>query len=233
MKRRLCLGFVVLVFLAGMADADPTLKIDRNASYSSGYGGEFTILAGGLLNSEYAVAQQTRDVTTAYITESGSFQSFCVEYFEGVVTPGTYFYTVDTYAIKGGVENPPTSPVGQDPIDLETAYLYTQFAKGTLSGFDYTASGRVASAAALQNAIWYLEDEIAATSLNSQAQGFVTTAQTAVSLGQWQTIGSVRVLNLYDADGVVQSQLYVPVPGAVVMGLLGLGYAGMKLRKRV
>ncbi len=53
---------------------------------------------------------------------------------------------------------------GGDPLDPRTAYLYTKFVSGTLAGYDYTPStGRIFSAKALQDVIWYIEDEQAKT----------------------------------------------------------------------
>ena len=56
----------------------------------------------------------------------------------------------------------------------------------------------------------------------------------------WSGIGNVRVLQLYSSynsdtgcyDGFRQDQLFLtPVPGAVLLGMLGLGAAGLKLRR--
>jgi hypothetical protein len=134
---------------------------------------------------------------------SGSyFQTFCVEHDE-FVTPGTtYNFNVSTAADNGGVNTN-----SGDPLGCRTAYLYTQFWNGTLSDYDYElGSGRAASATALQQAIWYLENEVSYSSLNSQARAWVDEATDAVSAGgswydQYGTgIGNVRVMNMYTAS---------------------------------
>ena len=98
----------------------------------------------------------------------------------------------------------------------------------------------------LQKAIWYIEEEIGLTEVG----GVLTQTQSAATaLGSgskalawyneaagkgWTDIGNVRVLNLYHNSirEDFQSQLYlVPVPGAVLLGFLGLSAAGLKLRK--
>lgn len=51
------------------------------------------------------------------------------------------------------------------------------------------------------------------------------------------TIGDIRIMNLWenaDHTGNAQDQLVrVPVPGAILLGVLGLGVASLKLRKFV
>lgn len=227
MRQVLCI-LLLLTALAGVAAGDPMLTIDRVSGYYSGDGGEFTIVSTALSNAKYSPSpKKTKDIGA-----TGSFQSFCIEKTEHVTIPGSYYFTLDTRAFQGGAGG--GSP---DPLGYATAWLYTQFATGVLSGYNY-GTGRTTSAAALQNAIWYLENEI--TSVSGQANTWAIAANAAVSSGGWgNTIGDVRVLNLYTYDSKgnkvdCQSQLYlVPVPGAVLLGMLGLGAAGMKLRRAV
>ena len=52
---------------------------------------------------------------------------------------------------------------GKDPVSAGTGWLYSQFARGSLTGYDYdniTPLGRIESARLLQLAIWMLEDEL-------------------------------------------------------------------------
>ncbi len=213
---------MILVVLAGTAAAEPvgSMSITRLSGYHSGSGGEFTIYDTALTVHEYAAT------TSGKATPANSFQSFCLERNEYLMPPFD-FETVDmdTAAVRGGVGG--GSP---DPLDPKTAYLYTQFAKGVLSNYTYASGpGRAADAAQLQNAIWYVENEIDSLVAGSQAEAWYNEA---VAAG-WNGIGRVRVLNPYDSTGKqYQSQLYlVPVPGAVLLGFLGLGAAGLKLRR--
>jgi hypothetical protein len=217
---------------------------NRIGGYYSGNGGEFTLRSDGglgLLLSNSAYDAKTRG-------EDGnpeSFQTFCVETAEYVAQPmdivvSTTFVNEATGAITGPGSHAilGSKPFG-DNLDPMTAYLYTKFAQGTLAGYNYTVGAqRVASAGALQNAIWFIEGE------GGVNNAFVALANDAVTVGgntdEWvgKGIGDVRILNTWVPGHIgelgfkTQDQLYlVPVPAAVLLGMLGLGVAGLKLRK--
>ena len=117
---------------------------------------------------------------------------------------------------------------GRDPISSQTAWLYTQFRNGTLSGYD----GSTASMDALQWAFWVLEDEewqVPDGAWKPLANHFIDLANQAVANG-FSGIGDVRVLNLVSWDGVdAQDQLALvttpepPTVALLVCGLFGLG----------
>ena len=132
-----------------------------------------------------------------------------------------------------------SQPLGGDPISIGTAWLYSQFAAGTLSGYNYAyGAGRQSStsAGALQQAIWWLEGETGGVQ-----NGFVTTAETALSLNDTTIKNNangaygVEVLNL-GAAGTVQDQLViVPEPTTVLAGallLLPLGASTLRILRR-
>src|SRR6185503_5146810 len=86
------------------------------------------------------------------------FQTFCMELDEPVQLGFQWHYVLNSAAISGGGG----ATAGSDPLDPRTAYLYTQFWNGTLTGYDYTPGpSRQQSAHELQTAIWFLEEEIA------------------------------------------------------------------------
>ncbi len=135
--------FSVLVGLLGVFCApvlhaavvfDGQVQITQ-ASFSSGNGGEFNVTASGGL---------------AWM---GSFPTFCLETAEYFVPGGTYDAIVNNAAAYGGV-----GPAG-DPICIGTAWLYSQFRAGTLSGYDASGAARLADAGVLRQTIWYLEGE--------------------------------------------------------------------------
>jgi hypothetical protein len=115
-----------------------------------------------------------------------------------------------TFCVEGGVTLPQDTPVhwtvnalinNSTPIAPQTAFLYTQFWNGTLSGYDYSlGAGRESSAHDLQEAIWFLQGQWQG-SLESGAQSYVDAANAAVN-GSWgNTVGGVRALTTLDANG--------------------------------
>jgi len=204
------------------------------------YGGEFTIY--NYTDTSFFNNDAYNGLTSNVPSSSPeSFQTFCIEKSEYVSLGQSYHAEVSTTFIDEGTYPGPVTGPGShailgsksygDNLDARTAYLYTKFAQGTLTGYDYGA-GRAASAALLQEAIWFIEEETGTSS-----NDFSDLADDAVDTGgEWEFmgIGDVRVLNLYTTTDRTenQSHLYlVPVPAAVLLGMLGLGVAGIKLRK--
>lgn len=200
-------------------------------AYQNGSGGEFTLVPvspiGWLDVSGYSAAASGVGV-------AGSFQSFCIEYQEHIGAHGVYDAVQNTDAVWGGVN------LGSDPLSVGTGWLYSQFALGTLSGYNYGA-GRSVSADQLQNAIWMLEGEVGYNALNP----FVQLVTAVEQFGSWNaaiadggdTFG-VFALNLTDAvGGRHQDQLYFSkksVPdGGLTIVLLGIamGVVGLVSRR--
>ncbi len=158
----------------------------------------------------------------------GSFESFCVEYNEHMNY--TDFFRVSDIskeARNGGVGG--GSP---DPLDVRTAWLYTQYME-TPSVLDSVGTWSTASAVdrgtAMQKAIWFIENEI--TSVTGLASALV-----AEAAGKWTDTGRVYILNVTTlSGGVAQDQLYIaPIPEPEVYAMLvaGLGLMGFVARRR-
>ena len=122
------------------------LKLDYGTRHA-GNGGEFNASSADFSPIAMGYAAST--------ISGGGFETFCIETNEFFNPGTTYYYGISQAAINGGA-----SGGNPDPISLGTAWLYLNFAHGTLAGYDYSiGSGCNASAAALQTTIWWLEGE--------------------------------------------------------------------------
>jgi hypothetical protein len=239
MKKNHILFAAAGLFFATNAFAALTVTLTQDA-YSSGNGGEFNaVITGGNYTPYYNSSPTTQT------TFGSGIETFCIDtshYFN----PGTtYNATIGstTYAGSG------------NQISAGTAFLYSQFAAGTLAGYNYTLTGnaRNTSAGLLENTLWALEGEISSTGI------FVTGNQFYNDLiSKYGTIAAaeadagvnnygVGVLELTTASGAIaQSQLIetlppgnhtssVPEPSTVVAGallLLPFGVSTLRILRK-
>jgi hypothetical protein len=222
-KIRIC-ALLSCVLLTGPAWATPSVTVTQTSGYYTSLGGEYTVLP----NADLA----------PLLAPGIPFESFCTEKIETLSPGSTYEVRVNTESLWGGLNNGDMGPGGGDPLDPRTAYLYTQFRAGTLAGYDYDPyAGRANSAQALQDVIWYLEDEAAVTWTPGSVQDtFLAAANNAVDSHLWTGLGNVRVLNLYDPGYVGQHfrqdlLTTIPAPGTLVLVGLGTTLIGC-LRRR-
>lgn len=228
-------------FAASLGDSgvgDNTTSINRDPSFN---GGEFLFrrTAGAALpNTGYIGAAQA---------SGGGFQTFCLEMGEFLDSPVNF--VVNDEAVGGGantIVNQPAGDQGGDIISLGTAWLYNQFAAGSLINYDYSigTAGRRADAKVLQNAIWALEDELAnpAFGVNEYYDlavihfGSIAAAEAnnaSGGMGVWVLNNTepgtgIRRQDMLYFDGVGQ---LVPDAGTSLV-LLGLALGGMSLLPR-
>ena len=167
-------------------------------------------------------------------TDLGVFNSFCIEENEYVSINGKYFYDTSDKAQLGGL-NTVGGPYG-DPISIGTAWLYSQFRAGTLSGYSSSSPDDQTS---LQNAFWMLENEISAL---DPTNPWLILANAAIAgdlaalRGDANGAYGVFAVNLWtnaDGTGPAQSMLGLTVPdGGLTLTLLGLGLGGLALLRR-
>jgi hypothetical protein len=235
-----------------------------DGTYSSGDGGEFNTTLTYTSNPAFTVLPQNQPPQLPSAVGAGFgtpgvvavFQTFCIQ--EGPLNdvtfnPGTYYAaTVANFA------NNHNSPPVQT-VSAVTAALFNAFWTGALPGYDYTlGSGRSASAAALQAAIWFAQGDNDLASASAEAGADPGVAQAFYNFGlanefQGGGTGPVQVLGLYDTQadaeaagtvGIAQAQLVeaipnvgtgTPLPAAAnqVMVLFGIiGAAGLVRRAR-
>lgn len=211
---------IILSAGAATADASPLVVGDDihvlNGPGTTG-GGEFTIV----------------------VDEATSFISFCLQQTEYInFTDDFNVDGISEYAVSDPTSRGGESVTGRDYLSAQTAFLYTQFRQGTLSGYNYAGSDRWLSANYLQYAIWMFEQEIAMQTSNP----FVKLANEAITLGTWSGLGDVRVMNL-SLNGVEsQDQLMllepgreitaVPEPASLLLFGSGVSFAAMVRRRR-
>jgi hypothetical protein len=231
MSRLFQKSFCCIVLLVFCTPALASIQVGDTIRFQNGPGSP-----GG----EFGIAHAASPTITEFLT-------FCVEKNEYInFSSDFYVESIETFANNGGVGG---ATGNQDPVDARTAWLYYNFRNQTLANYTFGdvnnfSSNREDSANALQNAVWFLENEqdsagsgaafVAAA--NAEWNEYINNALT-YSGNMLDAINSVRIMNLRwgNATGqFAQSQLFMtPEPGTITiwagLGLLGVfGYRRSK-----
>lgn len=231
-------AIVALCASAPLALANNTITLDVN-NYSSEYpgydGGEFTATLNGSLTGTPA------GYSSLAVLSNGTFETFCVELNNEFSNGGTYNYAITDYIQP--------NKTTEQTLTQGVAYLYSQFAQGTLADFNYSLTAKTGGqydreidGTELQTAIWYLMGEVTLTSTQISADPFIALAEahggtTAVTGTGFDGV-SVLDLTTVNSDGVVtaynQDQLiYTAVPdGGTTIALIGLSLLGILCFRR-
>jgi hypothetical protein len=174
-----------------------TFAYDGRINVSSTPGAVVTTPVGG---GPFTVSIDTGFARSATLEQmrllQNPFLGFCLEYNEHITLSGNqdYYVNVANQAINGGGGPNP------DPLSMVTAYMYSQYRAGNIAT---TAQG----AADLQNAIWWMEEEITTSQRSSAAATMISNAKTALGLTALSDT-ALRALNANGAYGVRALNVY-------------------------
>ena len=216
--------FLAVSIPMGLTVVKANSVVLTQGNYSYDVGGEFQAVTSPQSFLNYYVPSTIVD---------GGFETFCIETTVTFNPGNTYSYTLSNTDSQGR------------QLSEGAAFLYYEFAKGTLPGYDYntanTASDkalRKTDAGLLQAAIWWLQGNqiysdgkyTTPTTFNNSfyalAISTLGSAATSANNGKY----GVEVLQLWDATGKDhQNQLVLVPDGGMTAGLLGIGLVGMFL----
>lgn len=191
-------------------------------------GGEFTALTNAGIPSGYAAAatySYSGSLSGNTTGATSGFETFCVENSTYFVVDTTYNYSVSSdiqvpTPIAGGYEG----DTGYTDVALSAgvAWLYQQFATGSLAGYDYDLTNTSADAATrntdaglLQQAIWDLQGASGSPDADPGTPALTTLAQVAALDNPYLTL----VVDTIGLSAATSGQTSAGEYGVYVMNL--------------
>jgi len=261
LMRKLVFIAVLCAFVATPALADFYGGMaNYSQKYATGQGGEFRIepdLGFTLSNSMYANSTRNQGEPgsfQSFCMEVGEhiYDNSHIKVSKTYVNgdPGSHAYKGGT--VNGDDLGERTAYLYQQfALGVLEGYVYDTTGSSIpvdFGGYTNVSFTRVETAGVLQRVLWHLEDEGTDWNITNKYYKVDLNRQDERNLADyWYSsltvpsgfgVGNVRVLQLYECyDGTTysdngQDQLYLTsIPGAVILGILGLTVAGLKLRK--
>jgi len=217
---------------------DGKINIADQSGLGTGSGGAFkaTIVSG--------LTDAKTGGVPGHAVGANQFLTFCVELDEFLTLPGNgYDVNVSTSADRGGANTN-----SGDPISAGTAWLFSKFTDGTLTTvltFAYNNAG----GNQLQDAIWWLEQELTGNATGTPFEYLVKAATGGANEAAYLAARSVnstdprvKVLNMYNGPastsvgGINYNQdvlVVVPEPSTYIAGGLALLPLLFGLRSRL
>lgn len=227
--KKLCLlvGLAGVLTVSGVRAQLQVTLYQNTSNYSYGDGGEFNAVPNAALLSVNPTLSGYVAATADPTAANPNFQTFCIETMEYFSPGGTYDVTISQDVMYDGGLFP-----DGEAITMGTAWLYSQFAAGTLNPisepYDYTyGSGRVSTAGDLQQALWYLQGEQPLVGNGANGTDYYNAAVAALGANinnPSDGAYGVVALNLWDpnnSDAPSQDQLMI-VPEPATLALVGL-----------
>jgi hypothetical protein len=225
--KKILLAVLVAASVATFQASALIVTVDKVSGYSGG-DGEFNVSP--ITGSGYGAA----DLYKNNVGDLG-FGTFCINRSVYINIPGQYNATV----YQNGID-----PNNGNQISLGTAWLFIQFAGGSLSGYNYTpGAGRASSSYQLQLAIWILEGQYPLASiipgsdpfLNAAIAQFGTLVGAEADNNQKYGVGVLGLTTVTPTGGIgspVQPMLTLLPDGGSVLILLGMGLSGLAVFAR-
>lgn len=225
---------LILITIVGVCVVAPLAMADLTVN-GTGYGKTNSL---GQRGGEFRVTVQgpvLDQVTGQMVTLARDFRTFCIERGETLKYGVPYEIELSSAAKYNN-----QAPSYTNPLSGKTAFLYDAYCSGTI------VVKSNSDAAALQNAIWYIEGQLGTDKYLGFKYDSTVRAKIDYFLGlvanvaENGPIGRVRVINMWTGthdychraqDLLACVETVVPAPGAVFLACLGLGMVGWLKRR--